>query len=584
MKLINSTHRYLHLDINFSDYIFQKFNVLKGVWEYLALISILGLGFVVRYPLVLYNLPVSANVDERLSLAILYRFENVGLNPEWFHYPSFFYYLTFFWCDFWGDINSALFYGRILNLLFGCGLAVSVFFLSQYLYKSKTASLIAAALTMFSPLLIESGSYIITDILLAILSVIALLLLMRFFETAQYKFWLMGAFVIGLAISTKYTALIIAITYVIIELINYKSLSEKSRRNWLLLNKGFTHSQLTGIFFILSLILFAIVILFPHELLMSILQTSGDLNSTVDAKDIIFFNSLRKKVLYLGILSLICTVLSYRFPRLFERFGLFRIYMGIGIITVGFLVASPYVLVSWKTFIYDFGSELKHNALHTEDSQWLAYIRYYFDKESLVVLAFFIIGIFMSFKRKINLGVLLTYLIIYYIVIGSSTRSFPRYLVPALPILFAISGFGIDCVGSYLNKYRKGFRSIVLLFVIVVIGFEVYAKLPSSLFQNYNKDEIFNSYQFVKKYNPSQVYFSGDSPNVELRIAGFEVEKIPEKALFLDNYDFLTNLKPNQLIILDGAKNTQIYPEVRQQFKLLWSTNRGGGQYIYKIH
>ena len=162
-------------------------------WEYLILLAIILVGMAARYYLVTYNLPVASNVDERFLLRVLYKFDHENtLNPEFFQYPTLYLYVKYFLLKPFVDLKDFLYYGRLLNLVFSSLLAVSTFWLSKQIYKATIPSLIAAALTMFSPTIIYSASYLSTDAQLALFCILSLLFLDRFFETKTYRPWLLG--------------------------------------------------------------------------------------------------------------------------------------------------------------------------------------------------------------------------------------------------------------------------------------------------------------------------------------------------------------------------------------------------------
>ena len=163
----------------------------KAFREGLLLLALLVTGFAVRYPLTAANVPIAVNVDERLGLGILDRLRGDSWNPELFNYPTFYYYLTVALVTPLG-FDNVLQHGRVVNLLIGCALAVASDWLARQVFGSPVASFAAAALAMFSPILVHNASYISTDVLSACLSVLSLTFLARFYANARDHDWYVG--------------------------------------------------------------------------------------------------------------------------------------------------------------------------------------------------------------------------------------------------------------------------------------------------------------------------------------------------------------------------------------------------------
>jgi hypothetical protein len=555
---------------------------------YFILFAIIAIGFAIRYPLVKYNLPVCANVDERMNLQILCDFENISLKPSFVFYPTFYYYATFFIMKIIGINNTGdfLFYGRIINLLFGCALAVFVFFLSKQIFRSYLVSLIAAAFTMFSPIIISDDSYIVVNTLMALLSIISLLFFELFFKRNDYKYWIFGCLFAGLAISTKQNAFLIFVSYAIIEFIkarNSDSNTIVSKQYLNFLNKRFPSVILPFLFLGLGLLALTFYIFFPTGMIMSIFQTQGGVDSVVDVTDIRFIKSIQGMLLHIGIAMSVLAFVSYFFKRFLKKFCIIRPYIAFVIILFAFFLGSPYTLIIWNAFLYRQGSFMKLiTTMSSQHQQWFTYFRYYFSLESVAVLLFFFIGIFRSIQLKVDIRFLILYLIVNYINIGSAKVAFPRYLVPILLVIFMISAWGIYSIGSYIGQRRKWLMYVFLIISIAFIGLEFYPKV-SPVVSNYtNTDEMYESYVFVNKLRPHKVYYSGFVPNVELAIQNIEVEEIPKIWLAYSNSPFLQTINKNEILMVD-RKSSQIMNELlRKNLKLLFSSKEVYGQYIYE--
>jgi hypothetical protein len=566
-------------------------NYINQTLMYFILFVIIVTSFALRYPLVKYNLPVCAGIDERIGLQALCNFENVSLNPnlpDYPIYPAVYYYTTFFLMKIIGVNNTGdfLLYGRIINLLFGCALAVSVFFLSKQIFGSYTSSLIAAAFTMFSPIIIHDDSYIVVNTLMALLSMISLLFFDMFFKRNEYKYWFLGVLFTGLAISTKQNAFLIFVSYAIIEFIrsgNPDSSPTVSRQYLSFLNKRFPSRIFPFLFLGLGLLALMFYIFFPIKMIMSIVQTQGGVDSVIDAADVQFIKSIRVMLLYIGIAVLFLSLISYRFNKFFERFCIFRPYIAFAIIMLVFFLGSPYMLIDWKRSLYNLGSFMKliTTPMRNENQQWFTYFSFYFHLESIVILLFFFIGVFRSIQLKVDIRLLILYLIINYINIGPSKMAFPRYLVPILLVIFMISAWGIYSLGSYIGQRRKRLTYVFLIISIALIGFELYPKVHSAISYSANTDEMYESYVFVNKLHPHKVYYSGVAPNVELKIENIEVKEIPKRWLADNDSPFLQTINKNEILIVDKKSNEIMNELLRKNLKLLLSSDKGYGQYIF---
>ena len=196
----------------------DKTNISIKIAGFLLVVLFL-LSIWIRLPLIRYNLPVVAHPDERISLDILYNISQNGLNPANFEYPSFYYYINYLLIQPTNDLGRTLLWGRVINVVIAGILALITFIFSKKLLDSNLSALIAGGLCLFSPIIARNGSYIITDILLTTLMILSLYCLYRFFESGNYWAWLLGMMGIGLAISSKYTALILIPLYLLAELL-----------------------------------------------------------------------------------------------------------------------------------------------------------------------------------------------------------------------------------------------------------------------------------------------------------------------------------------------------------------------------
>jgi MYXO-CTERM domain-containing protein len=436
----------------------------------LALAGVLAAAFTVRYPLVYYNVPVAAHVDERAGLVLLYRMEAGTFNPAFFNYPTFYYYLTFFLTR---PFASTLVAGRLLNLFFAGGLAVATYLLAAYLFRARAAGLAAAAFALFSPILIMNGSYIITDILMTLLVVLALLSFSVYFRRGADadRYWLLGVICSGLALSTKYSAAVLVPAYLLAEG------TARGKKGASRLDRPLPHLALPLACLGAAALLLAVTFWLPQSFFLEILRSGGDVDSVIDASDVAFIARIRRLLLLGGLLLAPLALFLLRFPGVARRLSRVRLLLALLLIGLVFLLGTPYALVSWQQFLYDVGHQLKVNQ-GGPSAYWRYYLAWYHDWESDLLLVFAALGLggyWLRRRRQPEMVLLFFYALLYAVAIGTATRGFVRYLTPLLPLIFAFAGYGLWLLGRRLadgglGRYAAGF---VLLLALVAVGVEV---------------------------------------------------------------------------------------------------------------
>jgi len=539
---------------------------------------------IAKIPLIFQNFPVAVNPDERTSLRILNRFTGGNYNPHFFHYPTFYYYLTFFLSPF-SNSQNIIISGRIINHLLTFALALIVFLFTKRLSSNYIPATIAFLLILSSPIIAKSSSYIITDILLSLLIVAASYEYYNFFETHDYKHWFAGIALNGLAISTKYTALLLTISYILYEFFYSRKSNQirlKTTSVSRFLDKEFSTRLLALILAGCGAILLLFYFFFPQDILRQFISTTGEINSHLDEKDMIFVNSLRNKLGYLSILFLVLSgLVSFRF-KFIRRICLVRPYAGVLLQIVIFFLGSPFALLSFKRFIYDFGAELKENALGGIMQQWTVYPIRYLNNESLIVFAFFLIGLSYCVLKRIRIGYIIIYLCVSYLVIGSATRGADRYLTPLLPFFFIIASLGIfQIITAFQNKYKRSYY-IPLSVLVILISIEIGPKFIRAIKPIQELNEMSRTYKWVSESGITQVYYTGYFPDVELRNRGVEVIEITKELGRPDTKAFLDTLAYGNFLAVNH-KTLETNPHFPDStFKLVFHVDEIYGQYVYR--
>lgn len=555
----------------------------------LYLTVIISAGFLILYPLVNYNFPVCANVDERQSLHMLHKLEVNSFNPDLFNWPGFYFYITYFFMKLFGveiagNVSNTLQFCRILNLFNLCLLSIGVFILTLRFFKSRYAALIACFLTMFSPSLIYTSGYLCTDILMAVFIVFSMIFIQLFFEQKRTRYWIFAHIFMGFAISTKYTAVALVISYVIyftFFLNDFESTLNTHNRSFFL--KNFQNRFLffsSGV----ASICFVIYFFYPLDLLQNFISANGLINSRLEQSDIVFLHSFKLKFLTGGIFWVIFSLLCIRVDWLRKKVSQYHIYVGLLISLIAFLIGSPFTIIAWKKFLYMFCAHLKMNTFYSDQKQFSFYLKTLINHESIVVLLVFITALVSSYLKKIKIGFLVIYLSLYAVLTGTATIGFIRYLVPCLPVMFTFASWGIVFLVTELFKQNRTTALIVTAILLVVLPLELMPKIRWVFKQYSGHDEMYASYKKILDLKPDKIYYSRFLfvPTEELEIQyGFDVEELPYNSLYNQDHTIFQRISNNQILILHKETNAYMSDFLKKNFVLVWEDLRNFGQFIY---
>ncbi len=536
------------------------------------LFLIITLCVFIRIPFLKQNLPLAVCSDERVGVGILYGFAQGSFNPHWFGYPTLYYYSTFFLSKPLQLISDNLiFNGRVINILFSAFLLFSMFKLGSLIFKSKITGLISAFLCALSMILILSGKYIITDIFLSFLSYLSIFFISRFFINKNIRDWLIGSIILGLAISTKYTAIILLGAYVIIEWIFYEPrLDQISKGSWL--EKSFLKRRgKINLVLIIAGFLIALFLFFPFQYLVNIVISQGGVNSIFDSSDVIFLNGIKYSFLFMSALLIVLASCIYFWNSFFDRFFSPRPYLVLAISAILFAVTNPYILIEWKELSYNFGSLLK-NVWFGEGGTHHHYFADYVHNESVVALPFFIFGLYRIFSTRLK-G---SYMLVLYIFLGffsilsASHGGYTRWLTPFIPGVFVISAYGIYSTTLYSwSKSRRAIQySIITTFLFLVLVEFMPKYLP--VFKESTKhDCLYSAYFWILRNHVGNVYYAGYVPDVELHMKGYNLIEIPVSSLESSNK--LKHLTKNDILIFDGGARMHMNSNLLKDYELVFS-------------
>ena len=121
-----------------------------------------------------------------------------------------------------------LFAGRVVSALFGVGVVVLVFMLGRRL-SGKRAGIIAALFSALLPDLVIHSHFATPDITLVFMTTLSLYLLLRTYDHwHEQSYWAYAGagFVCGLATTTKYNGVLLALPLILVPLMRVRSLDE----------------------------------------------------------------------------------------------------------------------------------------------------------------------------------------------------------------------------------------------------------------------------------------------------------------------------------------------------------------------
>ncbi len=415
----------------------------------------------------MHNLPVTANVDDRTSLAVLRRFAEGSANPKFFMYPTLYYYLTYVVTAPFGFVKM-LFAGRLLNLGFVGATGFLAYWFCLDIFRSRTAGLVAAFSIIFSPMLIASGAYLCTDILLSALTLLAIHLLIRYFDSGSSRDWLLAMLAVGGAIATKYTAAIIFIAYVITEISASYSRSRRNDRSGLNRDHNFS-LRATSVFLVLVAVLCALsASLFPVQ---TILHFVAAHRTNVEARSaheyVLFLTHLRRALIEVAVAALLLLFAARRSTAVYQSISNRRLYYGLLVILGVSLCGTPFSVIDPGKFVYDIGALFKSNVVTEGDhQQWANYAQWLFASENTLLVSLGVLGlVLVAYRFRSRFLVAFVYLTLYLLTICTSHLGTPRYLDPVLPLLYCGTGLAIVEVWKWFaaskcccGKDRRGGR------------------------------------------------------------------------------------------------------------------------------
>lgn len=210
--------------------------------------------------------------------------------------------------------------------------------------------------------------------------------------------------------------------------------------------------------------------------------------------------------LAIGFTIVVAHALSFHQPDLRKILLSKKLFVGLIMIILGFLLGNPFALLDYSTFMSDFWYNYVTTPVYdgtiTGHSYWKFFICF---KEliglpSLIIFSIaFIASLYLTFIKKDShsytkpIFLLLSVFLLYYYKFGSFPRMEVRFVLPIVPFWLIMSG-------PFWNKIRPN-RMLVLSLLIIIIGYNTVSSLyvgkrfsedPRMLAQNWVQKNIPN--------------------------------------------------------------------------------------------
>jgi hypothetical protein len=433
---------------------------------------------------------IQAHSDETTVVEIAIRISDGSLNPEYFRYPSghmnilaVIYKVGGY---FKGKLTKENYYSIAWAFSRACiaGVAAMVFIICS-INMNSYFGILGSVLTMLSTTLYTHANSAIVDVPMAFFVALFFLILTILYSKSDwhFKYIILLAFIVGIAIAMKYTAalLIPALLFVSAEYVHKK-------RKLILSIK-----QIKMVLLVLgmSLLMVSAMTKINQQSLLDYftrLTTDGIL----EIEYIRTLSNFSSFIMIIGILLIIFSlwnklVQSEWVGFLISPSHLFTIF----IVIVGFVLFSPFTLIELKKSFADFMYEYRHMKIgsaaifhHLSDeyktiisnlsstASGIFYIKLIYHNLGIIGITFFFYGIYHMFLRNPAYFItIMIYLVLLLFTLFTWKNVAVRYCLSIFPIMIVFIMHGIFNLYQILSQKYSFNKYIVtiLLYMIVLI-------------------------------------------------------------------------------------------------------------------
>ena len=449
------------------------------------------LAVVLRITGIGFGLPLQLHPDESTQVQSAQHILAGDLNPRFFRYPTFFIYqmavvdglaqLSSSLVD--GSVSSSTYFmlGRLLSALYGVLGVWSVFLLGRTVANERVG-LFASFLLAVAPEHIRQSHFATVDIAMVSWATLAVALLLRAEKHGKASF-IGAAIAIGLALSTKYSALLV-ITPMAALVTWYASRSQWDYRPW------FTEHQITIGLITAGIVGLVAIAFLPVSIIVAVAQhwTSDGI---VEPE---YVNLLRTFLILGSVLSGAALLLGLGssvfsdVKRICRVFAQPHLYIFVGLTLGAFLATSPFVILDLPHAARDIFYEYRHVLVGTAPQYAISdpmyrellpqaifpdpgyYWNWWMGQNGWIALGLTLCGAFYIAQRHRQAFFLTGVIIVLvFLTLTRAGNKADRYALPAVPLLVLWTSLGVEMiVSNALLSKRRIFQLLVVVAVFVV--------------------------------------------------------------------------------------------------------------------
>ena len=185
---------------------------------------------------------------------------------------------------------------------------------------------------------------------------------------------------------------------------------------------------------------------------------------------------------------------------------------------VGFFISCPWIFLDLKNFYRDFMCQAELNKQPwfgcSHESSYILFLTTIINGYGLIPSLFVLVGLVFLWRKKRQLILVSFFPLIYYLLLGMSKLFFSRFVIPMLPYLALISGYGIFYTANCFGKAKE--KTII----IILVSLCVFQGIVSGVRENYltsKMDTRIIARDWIKQHIPphSKIITEGYGPNLQ---------------------------------------------------------------------
>ncbi len=457
----------------------------------LWLVATILLAFCLRLVGINFGLPLQLHPDESSQVKTALQMQNGDLNPHFFNYPTLFTYqllvidggAQLFAQISHRSLDTSTYFllGRLLSAAYGTLTVWAVFALGRLVFN-EAAGLGTAVFLAISPEHVLESHFATVDIAMTFWAILACVLALKAMRAGK-RSWVPVGVAVGLAVGTKYTALIVMPPLLCLSI---WKIWRSQAPGWRWLGK-----RVVSILFITTGIIgFLLVYFFPRRAVLGLVQawtTAG----TLKPEYLNLFNLILILTQGMAIAAILFGLVTFwntdgqkMALAIFHPLTLSFVAVAIGT----FFLTSPFVLFDFPHAARDIFYEYRHMllggaALYPANDPVLTLVQppgffndpmYYWNwwlgQNGLLVSLMACAGlVILARKNRAAFWITGTTSLILAITITRAANKAERYALLLVPILLLWAGVAlVSMLGNPIAKTRRFFQAIAVFIVLIV--------------------------------------------------------------------------------------------------------------------